>query len=292
VFASILFFSSFVWKIEIFGARAVAASDILEYLYSQGIRQTARKSQVDLNGTEVLLLKKFDALSDVACEIKGTILKISVVERSSPIVQFDKSVPVDIVAAIDATVREFTVYNGVAMAHMGKEVKAGDVLISGRVPYEYRNESGMQKVHAMGVALAYGKISLTESIELYVPSQGAPYVSQKIYYAFGRAFTVTSGDVVDESLFLEEKNKTLSLGWIELPILFDEVRWYTMDNCRPKTDTEIYGEIYDIATKRISDKQKVRAVTYQFSAIEDQKAEVAIVVDVSTNIAIEQEILD
>ncbi|MCL1803566.1 MAG: sporulation protein YqfD [Eubacteriaceae bacterium] len=290
VVAAILFFASFIWKIEIYGARDVETSDILNALYDNGIRQSTKKSSIDTKEAEIVILESFSGIADAMCEIKGSVLLISIVERETPLVQFDKSIPVDLIAATDATVMEYEVYNGTPNAHVGKEVKEGDTLISGLVPYEYRNEKGYQKVHALGVALTYEQITMNTSITLYKPIVGAEHVAQKIYYLFSREFSATNGQIEEGSLFLLSEKQNVRLGWIELPILYDEYKWYTMDNCMHKGDDEIYGEIYNAALAQISPKQSVRSIAYHIDSLEGQNANITVLIDVATNIAIEKEI--
>jgi len=286
---TVVYLAQFIWKIEIYGTRSLSESDIIQTLFSNGYKQSTRKKALDLNEAEVVLLKEYPQLDQATVEIEGSVLLVTISERDSPIVQFDKSVPVDIVAARAAQIDEFDVYSGVGMVKVGDQVKEGDVLISGVVRYSYRSSPSSEQVHALGKALTYESITFEAIIEMYVPQSGAPHRSEKTYHFLGRsiAFSKKSDD---DWLSVDLDPLPVSIGWIELPILYNETRWYNKSSCRLKTEQEINKEILDIATSKLSPKQTIQNVDYKLGEISEKMAHVIIIIDCKTNIALEQEL--
>lgn len=284
-------FTRCIWQIDIYATRILNESDVREFLYDNGIRQSLPKRKIDCDAIEVLLLKEYEALSDVQAELKGTKLIITVTERQSPIVMFDKSVPVDLVASEAGIVGEISVYNGTACVKAGDYVNIGDVLISGAVDYTFNDTPGISFVHAMGKILMYKNIEVCDiMINKYIPVNADAYASEKVYYMFGR--TVTVGNIKDKTgyMFIEETNKPVNLGWIQLPLLFDEIKWYNIKTCREKTEEEISAEIYDAVENIIGDKCTILNITYTCEEDEFGRLKITCSAQCACNMAIEKEI--
>jgi len=236
------------------------------------------------------MIAAYPELSDVTASLSGTTLKITIVEREGPITAYDKSIPVDIVADKDAKVDELVVYNGTGVAKQGQTVKKGDIIVSGTVKYEYKGHTSYTNVHAMAKVLTYEQTEYVLSLDMYVPLEDAPFISEKVYYAFSNSYSTTDGIKEAGMVSIEEKNKVFTIGWIETPILYDEVRWYNVKNCRVKTTEEINDEIYESAKSRLTAKQSIRSVSFQVSIVEENRIYYTVLVDVATNIGTEQEL--
>mgnify|MGYP005767798503 CR=1 FL=1 len=293
VFIAFTVFSRFIWSVEINGARELKAEDIRMFLYENGIKQTDLKSAVDTNAAEVLLLRGFEQLSDADVSIQGTKLIVTVVERESPIAIYDKNIPVDLVATQDGVVDELVVYNGTAAVSVGDTVAAGDLLISGAVEFLYKETPGVSHVHAMGKVLTYGTEEFDELIlNRYEPREGAMYETQKTFYLFGRSFSVNNAGKGEDLMYIEEKNKVLTLGWIELPILYDEIKWYNINNCQLKSDEALSQEVYDWTEEKLSGKCTIRNLTYRCEALDNYRVKVHITAQCAYNLAVEREIAE
>jgi sporulation protein YqfD len=288
---AVFLFTQCIWHIDIYAARILSESEIREFLYENGIKQSLPKRKIDCDAVETLLLKEYASLSDVQVELNGTKLVITVTERESPIVMFDKSIPVDLVASESGTVGEITVYNGTPCVNAGDYVNAGDVLIGGAVSYTFNDKPGVSYVHAMGKILMYKNIEVCDIIiNKYIPLHADEYASEKIYYLFGK--TVSVGSIKDKTgyMFIEEVNKPVMLAWIQLPLLYDEIKWYDIKSCREKTQEEIAAELYDAVQAQIGDKCTLVSVTYTLAEDEYGRLRAMCIAHCACNMAIEKEI--
>ncbi len=288
IFAVILF-SQFIWKIEIDGTREIDASDIRVFLYNSKIRQSEWKHHIDTNAVEVSILKNFSEISDVSVEISGTKLIITIVERESPIALYDKKISVNLVALEDGIINEMVVYNGTPLVKSGDSVKKGDVLISGVIKYSFRDVENVSYVHAMGKILTYKNEEIGDIIiNRYKPIDESVCEIEKTIYLFGMTITLNKNKNSENYMYIEEKNKVLKLGWIELPILCDEKKWYNINDCIMKTDAEISGEVYEMVSKRLSDKTSILNLTYSVQPLDFYRINVYSYVKCAYNLAIEE----
>ena len=284
-------FSRCVWRIDIYAARLTNEAEIREFLYNNGIKQSIPKSKIDCDEIEVMLTKQFEQIGNAEVELLGTRLVITLVEREAPIVMFDKSVPVDLVAVESGVIAEMEVYNGTAMVSVGDYVNEGDVLISGVVNYEFQEEPGVSYVHAMGKILMYKNIEVCDIIiNKYLPLDNTGYLSEKRYYLFGKTITVGSNHEHDQYMYVEETNKPVKIGWFQLPVLYDEIKWYDISGCRQKTKEEISTELSGILEEKLGDKISIIDITY--TAVEGENGRLIITCNVKCayNMAIEREI--
>ena len=70
--------------IEIAGNEQISLEQINAVLIGQGVKVGAAKSQIRLRYLENLLLTQFPELSWVGASIKGVLMRVEVVERTSP----------------------------------------------------------------------------------------------------------------------------------------------------------------------------------------------------------------
>ncbi|HHX01485.1 MAG TPA: sporulation protein YqfD [Firmicutes bacterium] len=143
------YLTGFVWMIEIAGNEQISLEQINAVLIGQGVKVGAAKSQIRLRYLENLLLTEFPELSWVGASIKGVLMRVEVVERTSPNlaeVQYG-----DMVAAQNGLVTQVVPFRGTTLVSVGSTVKRGDVLISG----EYYDQYGRrQKGSAEGIVRA------------------------------------------------------------------------------------------------------------------------------------------
>ncbi len=110
-------------------------------------------SSVDCAGIARMIRKEYDDIIWVSASLKGSQIHIDVKENSDSR-EISEENPVeegnDLIAEKDGVIQEIVTRSGVPMVHAGDEVKAGDLLVSGRV--EIKNDSqevvGYQYVNA------------------------------------------------------------------------------------------------------------------------------------------------
>lgn len=285
--------SGFIWSVEIYGARTVEPEALLSLLYEHGFRQSTPRSRLDIHQAELLIRGAYPAIYDVDVELRGARMLVTVFEAASPPAIIDRSIPCDLVAAKDGVVAELYVQNGTAMCKVGDEVKAGDILISGTLNYLFRDIPGTDHVHALGRVVSretreFGDIPVCMYEE--PKDAAAPVETERVVYLFGRTLTFSKRFDKQQKVRFEQKNLSLSVGWLKLPILYDEIKWYNISDCTPKSD----ASVYDIIRKAIAaqlDGAETISLTYGFSEAEYGAVKVNVTAELFVNIAVEREII-
>nr|WP_294466129.1 sporulation protein YqfD [uncultured Sellimonas sp.] len=134
--------SLFVWNIEISGNHVRTDETILAFLREQDIHCGMPASSVDCAGIARMIRRQYDDVIWVSASLTGSRIQIEIKENSDSreVEERDEETEgTDLIAEKDGVVREIITRSGVPMVHAGDEVKAGDILVSGRV--EIKNDS-------------------------------------------------------------------------------------------------------------------------------------------------------
>ena len=96
--------SMFVWEIKVNGTRQLVAQNILKDIEKEYVKLGTRKKEVDCEGLERQLMKKYDEISWIDCNLNGTTLTVSVEEGTVSDENKKSLEKNDIVALKDATI--------------------------------------------------------------------------------------------------------------------------------------------------------------------------------------------
>jgi len=128
---SLYLLSSFVWFIEVSGARQVDPAQILITAARYGIYQGAAKWNFSRTEAEEGMLRDINQLTYVKVDVRGVKVNIEVVEKVLP--RDEITGPCHLVASRDGIVEQVLVLDGQANVAAGDVVARGDILISGVV---------------------------------------------------------------------------------------------------------------------------------------------------------------
>lgn len=128
------FLSSLIWVIVVIGAERVSVDRILEAARGAGVRVGAFRREVDLEATASRIQSDIGDLAWVGVRMRGSMVVIEVVEKEEVPRDPYEDVPCDIIAGRDGVLLRLVAMQGKPTASPGRTVRAGDVLISGRVP--------------------------------------------------------------------------------------------------------------------------------------------------------------
>ena len=140
----LLYLSTYVWRIEINTKKNVSPYELMQQLYSLGIKPGIKKKTV--NGKEIE--KQLENLNgDILwsrARVEGSTLKIYIEEKVNPPVIKEEEKG-NLIAKIDGEVSRIYTFRGRSAVHIGDLIKAGDVLIQGvngslEEPYEVSPE--------------------------------------------------------------------------------------------------------------------------------------------------------
>ncbi len=141
--------TSFIWSIEIIGNKNIKSEKIVEVLETYGVGTGKVKFNVNTDNIVNNLMLDIKELAWVGVVLKGTKLKIEVVERVTPPKLIPTAVPCKIIARSDGIIKSIVTKVGEAVVKEGDTVTKGQTLISGLVKNKNENESPLI-VHAIG----------------------------------------------------------------------------------------------------------------------------------------------
>lgn len=146
IFAAILvwFLSRFLWNVEVDGNSSVTTETVLTFLSEQDCGYGDRIHSIDCEQLERDLRAQFPEIIWASVQIYGTKMTVLIKEN---LVQQEvlEELPYeasDLIAEEDATVESIITRNGTPLVTDGDVVKAGDILVSGRI--DLTNDSGEQ----------------------------------------------------------------------------------------------------------------------------------------------------
>lgn len=217
-------YSLFIWDIHFEGNQKWPDETLLEFLDTQGVAPSMLKSNVDCPGIVKAIRGEYNDIVWVSASIEGSLLEIRVKENEDTFqddaVQSDgaqsdnaqdeseqnsssrqdseasgQNKAVDLVAADDGIITDIVTRTGVPQVHKGDEVKAGDILVLGRV--DILNDSGevtgYEYRHSDADIYADTEMEYTDSIPLTYDEK--VYTGKSRYQPYARIFgwTVSVG---------------------------------------------------------------------------------------------------
>ena len=163
----IVYFSTFVWFIEVTGSSDAAADSILRAAAEAGLYSGLPKQAFDAAALEAVLMARFPELAWVDVRTIGIKAVIEVVERQPD--EYDPNLVGDIVARFGGTITDVFVARGTAQVRPGDVVQPGDVLISGTYYDRWgRRQQGRAQgaVWARVVRESFAEAPLYESFQI------------------------------------------------------------------------------------------------------------------------------
>ena len=128
--ALLLYFSTYVWSIEITTKKNVSPYELRQQLYEIGIKPGISKNKIDVKDVEK---KLEDVNSDVLwlrARIEGSTLNIFIEEKVNP-AEVKEEKQGNLVAKMEGEVSKVYAFSGRSAVHVGDMVKAGDIVIEG-----------------------------------------------------------------------------------------------------------------------------------------------------------------
>ncbi|WP_432409281.1 sporulation protein YqfD [Wukongibacter sp. M2B1] len=205
----IIGFTSFVWDVEIQGNNNISKKEILESLETIGVKSGVFKYTLDASDIKDGLLINHEKLAWVGVEIKGTKIKIEVVEKEEQPERVEKDTPCHIVAKKNGIIEKIVAKSGDAVVKKGDIVKQNQLLISGKIK---REEMPTRFVHSLGEVYArtyYEKSKVMPIFKVKKIKTGRKY-TKRIFKIGSTSFTIAKGGVPFEKYVIEVKNKSLT----------------------------------------------------------------------------------
>ncbi|WP_432664590.1 sporulation protein YqfD [Wukongibacter baidiensis] len=205
----IIGFTSFVWDVEIQGNNNVSKREILESLESIGVKAGVFKYTLNKSEIKDGLLITHDRLAWVGVEVKGTKIRIEVVEKDERPEKVEKDTPCHIVATKNGVIEKIIAKSGDAAVKKGDIVKQNQILIDGKIE---REGLPPRFVHSMGEVYArtyYEKSKVMPIYKVKKIKTGRKF-TRRIFKIGDTSFTVSKGSVPFDKYVIEVKNKSLT----------------------------------------------------------------------------------
>ena len=126
----LLYFSTFVWSIEINTKNNVSPYEVRQQLYSLGIYPGISKSKIDYKSVEKELENINSDILWIRARVQGSTLRITIEEKVNP-PNVDEGKYGNLTAKMEGQVKRVYAFSGRSAVHIGDYVKVGDVLIEG-----------------------------------------------------------------------------------------------------------------------------------------------------------------
>ena len=158
----IVYFSGFVWSVEISGNSAVSTRDIQYALNGLGLSPGVRMDTFNAKNLEQQALMELPGLSWMHINLDGSVAKVEVGERTQEpeIVADDR--PCNIKASQTGQIIRIQVYEGVTALKVNDTVRQGELLVSGVV--EEPKTCITRYLHARASVIALTKHKLTVTV--------------------------------------------------------------------------------------------------------------------------------
>ncbi len=255
---ALYFLSSFVWTIEIAGNERISKEDLKAYCLEVGLKPGAYKNKLDLRQIENSFLNKFNDISWISINIKGTKAKVELTETILKPQMIDRNTPCDIIASKDGLIVSIVTNAGTPKVKQKDVVEKGDILVSGQLLIGEEGAETVRYVHAAAEVKAklWYELKLEEDIKynekIYTGQTKKSYSINVLNQKFNIPTTSIDYTTYDKITNI----KRLDLGGdFNLPfaLVIDEYREYKL-NEKTRSVEEVKSLIQSKLDKLIQEK--------------------------------------
>lgn len=228
--------SGFIWDVRVVGNETLEASQITDFLASQGLYAGAHWNSVDKRVCEGLVMASFDEVGWVHINRFGTVAQVEINEAEPKPDVTDNTVVANLKAVKDGTIVSAVVYDGWQVAFNGDSVVKGDILVSGVYESEHAQENLFARADGLFIAQTVTPVSHTVARE----QKRKQITSVREYKAlsfFGIYVPLYLGktpknnvDVSESRTYLKINNRPVPIGVITKNITSYTYYSYTMND--------------------------------------------------------------
>lgn len=252
--------SSFIWTVTVVGNNRISTGDILSFCSEQGLAPGKLKMTADIRKITDSLILKFDDISWVAINTKGTNVMVTIVETIPKTEIVDRETPCSIIADKPCIIESISVSAGVPLVKAKDVVEKGDMLVSGTLSImDMDTEVGKKYVRAAANIKGRCVYTIDNTIPLtYINKVKTGNITTDNSIVFGEYVLDFIAPRVKFQLFdKEEKDvKEFKIGDYKLPvkILSTEYSEYVKEE-KTRTEEEAKAEINGLLLKTKQDME-------------------------------------
>lgn len=207
-----------IWTITVTGNELVKTDELVADLKAYGIDTSTKKSHIREKELAEAIREDFDKITWASVKVYGTFLKVDVRENryDSQLLKKDfNSDYKDLVANKDGVIDSMIVRSGTFVKKIGDSVKAGDILVSGKITYlDNENQEVNQYTCAdASVTIAYEKlITIFEKIDRLSVDQGKKDEEIALQNLENRLSKIIA-TLEEKGVTIKEKNVTIETNY-------------------------------------------------------------------------------
>ncbi len=230
-----LFFSNFIWQIEVTGIEQISQDEVINVCKEFGLVEGLFKKNIDTYDLSHKIALKLDKIAWLSLNIEGSKLTVNISENKDS--AKEDSVPTSIIAIRDGTIHSIVEKRGTQNVEIGQTVRKGEVLIS----CVESVGNYVRYVSASGDVIADTHHTFYIEVDKKYKYKIKNYIfeSKKAFEFFGLRIPLylTGTDEFDES-FTEEKQ--LKMFNKELPIAM-KIRYFVFSDVIEKEISKDYA---------------------------------------------------
>jgi len=253
-----LWFSSYIWVVEVVGTQRVRAEEIQAEAARLGLHPGAMRRELDLRRVEDGLLLAHPWLTWADVQVEGVRAQIRVAERNAPPLGADT--PGDLVARRDGVVVQAVAFQGQLEVAPGETVARGQVLIRGLLAGESLEHQSRLRLGQSPVVRAEGvvraRVGYDSQVELPLVE-----VVEEVVGPRRRSYGL---EVAGRSLMIGPKPEParvvswrmpIQIGPFRLPVTLKlDERWPTVERRVERTLAQAWAEAEARARKVIDER--------------------------------------
>ncbi len=219
--------TSFIWAIEITGNNKIDTQIILNKLADYGAKPGIFKYRINTHDIVNNMILDMNEFAWVGVSVKGTKIKVNVVERTKPPQLIPKNEPCNIVAYKDGVIQTIFAKSGQEEVKEGDTVTKGQILISGTV-ISPNKEVEPKQVHSTGTVMArtWYEERVVVSTRLREKVRTGQKKDNYTLVIFSKPIKLFHKDTPFNNYDKIEINKSLALGDLVFPFELKIDRYY------------------------------------------------------------------
>lgn len=297
----IFILSNIVLKIEIVGGNSDLDNEIKALLKQQNIDIGSFIPSIDFSKSESYMMLNSKNFAWITLRNNGAVLVVDVLEKTKE-PEMTKTRPVtNLVASHDAVITDVNVYIGKLMKVVGKKVKKGDVLVSGKyrakaVDESKKDEAKLMLCHCKGEIMADYDESITfeqdfkDEQKIIIEDDK----TRKYLTVFDLEIPISIGKKVEGNYIMTDSRSNFSFLGFKLPVgiskkSYDKYYFENIKLSKKEAKEKILNKIKIYETNFLKDK---KILNKELKTKETKKGlSITVKYKLNGNIAMEKELL-
>jgi len=246
LFASFLFLSSLILKIEIPVEYSMNKEQIINSLNKAGLKHGRIKYIIDYDEVKRNFLIDNPDFTYISIEIQGTKAKVKLYSAIEPQQISDYSRPADIVAKRDGKIIKILAIRGTPVVKKGDTVKKGDVLISGKDHMIVGLSETDVYQRAAGNVEAKVEYNFKDiPINTLEPKKDCNFIKAKTITIGKLSFDFIDADNKSDLIEYKTIKKNLYFFDFRLPVCIENKTLYSKSDAEIKSESKITNDVIE-----------------------------------------------